>query len=265
MGSIYKRGKTWWIKYTDRNGQPIRETSRSRTKQVAKELLKIREGEITQGKIPGVHFDKVIVDELADDLILDYEINKKKSIDRAKCSVANLKEYFGGWPVSKITSKSIILYIKQRQNSGVANATINRELSALKRMLNLGANQTPPKVDRVLKIAMLAERNVRKGFFKKDEFHKVRQYLPEHLKPLVTFAYSSGWRHGEVTLLDWHHVDLADGRAWLDPGDPKNEEPRFFFFSHELGKMIQELFDKRESDLQWVFLNRFRTDRVKRL
>jgi hypothetical protein len=37
-------------------------------------------------------------------------------------------------------------------------------------MLNLDAKQYPPKVDRVPYIPMRVENNIRKGFFKHDEF-----------------------------------------------------------------------------------------------
>ncbi len=70
-----------------------------------------------------------------------------------------------------------------------SNGTINRELSALKRMLNIGAKQTPPKVDRVPYIPMLKENNTRKGFFEYNEFLLLRDALPAYLKGFVTFAY----------------------------------------------------------------------------
>lgn len=58
MGCIYRRGKTYWIKYY-RNGKPYAESSGSDKLEVAKRALKIREGEISQGKIPGICFDRV--------------------------------------------------------------------------------------------------------------------------------------------------------------------------------------------------------------
>ena len=74
MGSIYKRGTTYWIQYY-RNGKPYRESTKSRKEADAKRLLKKREGEISEGKLPGIYFDRVKFDELAEDFITDYEIN----------------------------------------------------------------------------------------------------------------------------------------------------------------------------------------------
>ena len=51
MGSIYKRGNIYWIKYY-RNGKPLRESSESKKESDAKRLLKRREGEISSGNQP---------------------------------------------------------------------------------------------------------------------------------------------------------------------------------------------------------------------
>jgi len=55
MGCVYRRGKTYWIKYY-RNGKPYAESTHSDKKEIAKRLLKKREGEIAEGKLPGICF-----------------------------------------------------------------------------------------------------------------------------------------------------------------------------------------------------------------
>jgi hypothetical protein len=190
MGTIYKRGNTYWLKYY-RNGKPYYESTKSRKEADAKRLLAKRQGEISEGKLPGVYFDRVRFDELAEDLLTDYRINGKKSLDRAELSISHLTETFEGMRVTSIDTPRIKKYIKSRRDEKAANATINRELAALKRMLTMGATQTPPKVNRVPFIPMLKENNTRKGFFEHGDYLALRDALPDYLKEFVTFTYKN--------------------------------------------------------------------------
>jgi len=261
MGSIYKRGNIFWIKYY-RKGKPCRESTKSTKEADAKRLLKKREGEISQGKLPGIYFDRVTFDQLAQAYVADYKINNKNARD-AKRYVGHLEPFFGGVRAVSITTDRILYYISKRLDVGAANGTINRELSALKRMLNLGAQQTPPKADRVPFIPMLKESNVRKGFFEHDEFLAVRAQLPEHLRGIATFGYKTGWRRSEITGLTWKQVDLKQGIVRLEPGVSKNKEARTIYLDDELTEMFQILWKDRKSALPRVFLNKSGTDRVK--
>jgi integrase len=245
MGSIYKRGDTFWIKYY-RNGKPYRESTRSKKEADAKRLLKKREGEIAGGKLPGIYFDKVRFDDLAEDFLTDYRVNKRKSLDRAELSVSHLKKVFESVRATDIVTPSIQRYIEMRIGEGAANATINRELAALKRILILGKKHTPPKVDLLPHIPMLKESNVRKGFFEYGEYLALVDRLPDYLKPFVMFAYKTGWRDTEIADLTWAQVDLDQGIVRLEPGETKNDEGRTIYLDSELKDMFCHQAEKRK-------------------
>jgi hypothetical protein len=67
---IYKRGQTYWLKYY-RNGKPYYDSTGTAKETDVKKLLKKRKGEISEGKLPGVYFDRVRFDELAEDFLAD--------------------------------------------------------------------------------------------------------------------------------------------------------------------------------------------------
>ncbi len=254
-GSLFKRGNTWWIKY-HRNGRPYRESSHSEESRKAERLLKRRLAEIEMGQFQGLRTERVRFVELADDLENDYAINHRKSGVRNSRSIGHLKDFFDGWRAVGITTDKIREYIAKRQSGGAANATINRELAALKRMFNLGHQMTPPKVIQVPHIPMLKEPAPRRGFIEHQDFIRLRNTLPAHLKPVLTMAYYTGMRKGEILSLRWDQVDLANRQVRLDPGTTKNDQGRTIPLTSELYEWLKfqkQVRDARYPDSFWVF------------
>jgi integrase len=89
-------------------------------------------------------------------------------------------------------------------------------------------------------VPMLRESNARQGFFEPDTFAAVRDARPENIRPVVTFAYLTGWRlHSEVLPQEWHRVDFEAGELRLDPGATKNGERRTYPFTAELRTLLE--------------------------
>ncbi len=227
MGSIYRRGKVWWLKYYQ-NGRAVRESSGSEKETVARRVLRDREGDVVKG-IPIIpKAGRVTFDEAAGDLDRDYSTNNKRSLVTVRRHVQrHLRPYFKNRRMVEIRTDAIRTYISQRQTEGASNATINRELAALKRMFTLAIQAG--KLHSKPHIPMLREDNVRTGFFEHAQFSAVRAHLPVALQPVATFAYYTGWRvQSEVLPLQWHQVDLKAGVVRLEPGTTKNREGRIF-------------------------------------
>ena len=227
MGRVYQRGEAWWVAYYFR-GQQQRESSGSTDKKVAQRLLKKRIGEIQGNRFIGLSQERVTFEELLEGLRLDYQNNGRKSLGVLDHHLKPVRAAFALTRAADITEARIERYKADRLAEGKAPATVNRELASIKRAFRIGLRQrrisTMPNVD------LMAEHNVRQGFFEEPDFRAVQGRLPEYLQALAEFAYLTGWRKSEYLGLQWPQVDFAAGVLRLEPGTTKNDEGRTFPF-----------------------------------
>ena len=126
--------------------------------------------------------------------------------------------------------------LDERQERKYSNGEINRELTTLKRILNL--TRQNDKLMHVPHLPMLKERNVRTGFFEREQSERILAHLPPAIRPAVRFAYITGWRiPSEDLKLQWRHVDFEARVVRLDPHTPKNDEGRTFPFTDALERL----------------------------
>jgi integrase len=189
---------------------------------------------------------RITFEDAAKDLINDYAINGRKTKGHVERRIKlALKPAFQGKRLISISTADIRAYAANRRAQGAANASINRELAALKRMFTLAVQGG--KLHAKPHIPMLREDNVRRGFFEAEQFEAVRGRLPEALRAVVTFAYITGWRiASEILPMEWRQVDWNGRVVRLDPGTTKNREGRSFPFTAALESLLKGQFEEHK-------------------
>jgi integrase len=191
-------------------------------------------GKKASGQI-AISAGQVTCGELLDDLLVHYQSGGSRG-ETARvfrwCIDANVRPYFGELKAAALTTQKLKQYRDKRKADGVKEATCNRELSILRIAFNLGRKCTPPKVASVPYFPMVHEDNARQGFLSDDQYAKVRDALPDYVKPLVVTAYYTGVRLGELLAWRWDIRSLEavirnvarvrdQERAWPSGSDPR--------------------------------------------
>jgi integrase len=267
MGSVFRKAGRgiWMIRYY-RNGRPIEESSHTDNRKKAGKVLRSRETDLDRGLPLSPTVGRIPFGEAAADMVADYQTNQKRSLGDLKGRITNhLQPFFGEHRLLvTITTPDIRRYIAHRQAETVIvrqaywitdadgtareipaecrpvqNSTINRELTILKRIFTLAMQAG--KILHRPHVPLLTERNIRTGFFEVEQFLAVRAHLPAELRPVVTFAYLTGWRiASEIQPLEWRHVDFNAGEVRLDAGTTKNDDGRVFVMTDDLRALLRE-------------------------
>lgn len=256
MGQIFQRTyrakdgtrktcETWTIRYF-RAGRAHQEATRYRKFSDAERTLKSREGKIADGVPVTAQSARYKFEDAERDIVAEYTANGRRSLSELQRRIRlHLKPVFGGRRMAEITTSAVRAFTTDRLDAKASAGEINRELAVLRRMFSIAV-----KDNRLLfkpHVPMLQEHNVRSGFFDTQQFQAVRGALPAALRPVVTFAYVTGWRiHSEVLPLEWRNVDRKAGEVRLDPGTTKNQAGRVFPFTDELARLFAALWAAHE-------------------
>ena len=149
----------------------------------------------------------------------------------------------------------MVRYQRNRLGEGAIPASVNREISLLKRAFNLAAkNGVISKANVPAFPQQLEENNVREGFVDRAGFEAVRDAMPDYLHDPLTFAFRTGWRIGAIRGLRWSSVDYDNRMITLERSNSKNKRPWLLPLDDpELFGVIERAWRQRQLDCLHVF------------
>lgn len=173
----------------------------------------------------GVFFDRseaerTTVAELIDRYLREVT-PRKRSAKRETQRLNALRRHFGTYSPAALRSSHIATYRDARLESGLAGATVVKELNSIAHLLDTAMKDwgipLPGNVAKMVRrppVARGRERRLLAGEEARllDACAKSRARM---LAPAVRFALETAMRMGEILALQWRHVDLLNRVATL--------------------------------------------------
>ena len=215
--SLFKRGNTWWVRFSTPDGQRIRESARTEDRVKAQEFhdrLKAEYWRVRKlGETPRRRWQDAVVRWLE-------QSDHKASISDDRMHLRWLDGHLRGKYLEDITRDVIDHIAALRKKEGVSNATVNRMLEVLRAILRKATYEWE-WLDKAPRVRMLQEPKRRIRWLAREEADRLIVELPEHLAEMVRFNLATGLRKSNVTQLEWSQVDLSRRVAWIHPDQAK--------------------------------------------
>lgn len=220
--SVYRQrgSKIWWYEFIF-NGQRIRESSKSRSKTVARaaERARRRQLEESYNGIEKPEPPKTFSAAAEETLKAIRSKLAKKTIDIHERGIKHLIPFIGAKLLPNINKQDIEAVVADRLAHGDSNRYTNMNVETLRLiLLRYGCWEHLRKDYKKLK----EPENVGKELSYEEEdrlLDACRRSVSRGLYPAATLGLYGGLRHDEVRLLRWSQIDLA--KACLTVGKSK--------------------------------------------
>ena len=186
---------------------------------------------------------------------LDYIIHiaNKRSWVSDQFALKQFLGYFGNISLEKIDHNHLINYQDFRIKAGRSNATVNRELSILRRFYNVAKIKGKWfKENPVSQIQFLYEEKNKDRVLSFEEEDLLMAASPGYLRDILICALNTGMRKNEIITLKWENVDLKNNFITIESTHTKTKRLRQVPINHTLRDSLLSLLNN-QSD--YVYLS----------
>ncbi len=223
---VYFRGGKAYIRYRDRNGSIVRESTEQRSVKFAEDLLAKRRTEVAQGiHFPTRKFDRVSFKDLLDDW---WEKHGKLTRSRFDYHLPKVRENFQGRRARDIDVETIEEFLHELEREEYAASSINKYRTILCSTFNFAIKRGKYDHNPVSAVPQRKEPPGRDRFLSTDEFKKLMAECKSDaaLHAFVWIAATTGARKGEVLPRKWAEVDLDGSGPHIYVPRSKNGRPK---------------------------------------
>jgi integrase len=256
--AVYKRGNTWWFKFT-RDGKRICESTRQANKRVAEQMEAARKTQLAKAEV-GIR-DRGSVDTLrqfVEQRFLPYVertfTEKARTldyyVDNANALIST--PHLGKLPLDEINAEAIAHHADAERKRGLKISSVNRQLQVLRRILTLAAEwDEERRLKRLVKVKLLPGEASRERVLSAEEEHR---YLNAAGSPLLkdyaTVLVDCGLRPEEAFRLRREYAQ--DGVLVVPYGKTRNAKRRI-----PMPDRVKAIVKARlaSSDSEWLFPN----------
>lgn len=267
--NIFSKNGEWFLDFTLK-GKRIRQYGGATKEQARNTLAKIRVERLEErlGLRPAEAPAPIPFESFADEYLELYSKQNKRSWQRDKIMLDNLKRFFKGSSLQDIGPEQVERFKAQRKTEKVVRfkatketpispSTVNRELACLKTLFNKAEEWGRIEKNPIRAVRKFKEINGRERILSAAEAALLIKAAADGIRPVLIVALNTGMRRSEILSLKWKNVNFP--RAYIFIEDSKSGRSR----KVPMNAAVLSTIRAQLGDSEYVFYNPETKDHVK--